>query len=368
VLKFGPPEYFALMCLGMTIVTYLAKGSTLKAVVMTLVGLILGAVGTDVITGAYRFSLGIPELTDGIGVVPLAMGIFGIAEVLSNLEQPLQKMTVLAKDKIGRLLPSKEDWQRSAGPITRGSILGFLLGILPGGGTIISSFASYSLEKRLCGRRAEFGRGAIEGVAGPETANNAAVSGAFVPFLALGIPPNVVMAVLFGALIIHGVTPGPNLVREHPEVFFGVVASMYVGNVMLLVLNLPLIGLWVKVLKVPARILFPLILLFTLIGAYGVQGNVFDVLLMVFFGAVGYLLRKFGYEEAPLLLAFILEPLLEQSFRQSLLMSGGDFSTFVTRPICAVTLLAAAILLGSTALGSARRYRERLTTQLDNQD
>jgi len=292
--KFGPPEYFSLMCMGLVVVTYLAKGSLLKALVMAILGLILGVVGTDPISGKLRFTLGLPDLADGIDLVPLAMGLFGISEVLTNIEKPLKR--VIFETKIEHLLPTREDWRRSTGPIIRGSLLGFFLGILPGGGSILSSFVSYSTEKKISKHPEKFGTGVIEGIAGPETANNAATGGAFVPLLALGIPPNVVMALLFGALLVHGVYPGPMLMKQHPEIFWGTIASMYVGNAMLLVLNLPLIGLWVKLLKVPYRILFPLILLFTLIGSYTINNKTFDVLVMIFFGLVGYILRKFAYE------------------------------------------------------------------------
>lgn len=331
-LKFGPPEYFALMCLGMTIVVYLAKGALIKGVVMIVVGLILGTVGTDV-TGKLRFEFGIPELMEGIDLVPLVMGLFGVSEVLTNLEKSLEKRTIF-KTRVKNLLPNLEDWKKSIGPIIRGSFLGFFLGILPGGGAILASFASYSIEKRVSKHPEEFGKGTIEGVAGPETANNAA-SGAFVPLLALGIPPNAVMALLFGALLIHGVTPGPMLIKQHPEIFWGTIASMYIGNGMLLLLNLPLIGLWVKVLKLPSWILFPLILLFCIIGVYSVNNSIFDLMLMVIFGIVGYVLRKFKYEEAPLVLAFILGPMLETALRQSLIISNGQLSIFYKRPISA---------------------------------
>lgn len=356
--KFGPPEYFTLMCLGITTVTYLARGSLIKAVIMAIIGLILGCVGTDMISGKFRFEFGIPELADGIDLVPLAMGLFGISEVLTNVEKPFKR--VIYETKIKNFLPNLDDWKRSAGPIIRGSFLGFLLGILPGGGAILSSFVSYSVEKRLSSHPERFGKGAIEGIAGPETANNAATGGGFVPLLALGIPPNAVMAILLGALLIHGVAPGPMLIQERPDIFWGVIASMYVGNVMLLLLNLPFIGLWVKLLKVPYGILFPLILLFTLIGAYCSNGKIFDLLIMIFFGIVGYVLRKFDYEEAPLLLAFILGPLLEQAFRQSMIMSNGHLSIFLVRPASLVALLFCVALFVSSGISVFRKAREKL--------
>lgn len=359
-LKFGPPEYFALMCMGMTVVAYLAKGSFIKAVIMAILGLILGCVGTDIISGRLRFVFGISELSDGIGIVPLAMGLFGISEVLTNIERPFKRM-IVQTTKIKDLLPNLQDWKRCIGSIVRGSFIGFFLGVLPGGGSILSSFVSYSTEKRVSKHPEEFGRGAIEGVAGPETANNAATGGAFIPLLALGIPPNVVMALLLGALLIHGIAPGPLFVKQHPDVFLGTIASMYIGNGMLLFMNLPLIGIWVRVLKVPFRILFPLILLFCLIGSYAVHNSVFDILVMIVFGVVGYVLRKFEYEEAPLLLAFILGPILEQAFRQSLIMSGGELSIFFTRPISCVALILSIVLFTSTGFGAFRKARATVT-------
>jgi putative tricarboxylic transport membrane protein len=358
-IKFGPPEYFALMCLGMTIVAYLAKGSLIKAVVMALIGLILGCVGTDIISGRLRFVFGIPELSDGIGIVPLAMGLFGISEILTNIERPL-KEKVLYTTRLRHLLPSREDWRKSTGPMMRGSIIGFFLGILPGGGSILSSFVSYSTEKRLSKNPEEFGRGTIKGVAGPETANNAATSGAFVPLLALGIPPNVVMALLLGALLMHGVTPGPLFMKQHPDIFLGIIASMYIGNAMLLLMNLPIVGLWVRVLKIPFQILFPLILLFCLIGSYSIRNSFFDILVMLIAGIVGYILRKFDYEEAPLLLAFILGPMLEQAFRQSLIMSNGELSIFFTRPISCIALVLAIGLFLSNFIGVFRKGRDMI--------
>jgi putative tricarboxylic transport membrane protein len=354
-LKFGPPEYFSLVCMSMTVLVYLAKGSVVKAIIMILVGLVLSTVGIDLISGMPRFAFGSSTLTDGLGLVPVAMGLFGISEVLTNLECPLDR-TILTS-KIKNLLPNLEDWKRSAGPIARGSVLGFLLGILPGGGAVISSFLSYTIEKKISKHPEEFGKGAIEGVAGPETANNAGAGGSFVPLLALGIPPNVVMALLLGALMVHGVTPGPLLISQHPEVFWGTIASMYIGNIMLLLLNLPLIGLWVKVLKIPYRILMPLILLFCLIGSYSLNNNIWDVIIMVIFGIAGYILRKFEYEEAPMLLAFILGPLIETTFRQSLIMSDGKLSIFITRPISAVALVISVLLFISTGLSYYRKAK-----------
>jgi len=344
-LKFGPPEYFSLMCVGLTILTYLARGSMLKALSMALVGLLLSFVGIDAITGLPRFTMDVVPLMDGIGLVPIAMGIFGIAEVLINLEEVLRREVF--ETKIKGLFPNREEWKRSKGSILRGTIIGFFLGVLPGGGAAISSFISYGVEKKLSRYPEKFGTGVIEGVAGPESANNAAVGGAFIPLFTLGIPANVVMAVLLGALMIHGMIPGPMLLRDHPQIFWGTVTSMYMGNAFLLLLNLPLIGIWVKILKVPYRILFPLIILFCLIGAYSLNSNTFDILVMLIFGLAGYLMRKFGYEGAPLLLAYVLGPMMEQALRQSLLISYGSFTIFFTRPISAVALGLAIAMIAS---------------------
>ncbi len=347
-LKFGPPEYFTLMALGMTILIYLASGSIPKALMMAVLGIILASVGIDATSGNQRFTFGILELNDGIGLVPLVMGLFGISEVLLNLEQKVKRE--ILKTRLKGLLPSRLDWRDSAKPIARGSILGFFLGILPGGGALISSFVSYGIEKRLSKDPSKFGKGAIEGVAGPESANNAATGGAFIPLLTLGIPANVVMAMLLGALLIHGLQPGPMLMKNHPDLFWGVVTSMYVGNAMLLVLNLPLIGMWVQVLRIPYRTLFPLILLFCLIGAYAVKYSQTDVLIMIIFGVIGYLMKKFQYEGAPLVLAYVLGPMLEDALRQSLVISNGSFAIFVTRPISAIGMVLAIFLVFSPLL------------------
>jgi len=333
-IRFGPPEYFSLMCMGLLLVTYLASGSPFRALMMALFGIILGCVGQDPESGSSRYVFGFPELLDGIGLVPLAVGLFGISEVFLNIEKSLGESTIL-KTKWKELFPNKRDWMDSSMPILRGTVLGFFLGILPGGGALLSSFTSYAVEKRLSKHPERFGKGAIEGVAGPESANNSATGGAYIPLLTLGIPPNVVMAVLLGALLIHGVTPGPQFIQKNPEIFWSVVASMYLGNVMLLLLNLPLIGLWVKVLRIPSKILFPLIAFFCIIGTYSVKNSTFDVALMLIFGVMGYLMRKYNYEPAPLVLAFVLGPLVENSFRLSLLISEGNFSIFFTRPIAA---------------------------------
>ncbi|HEV8343457.1 MAG TPA: tripartite tricarboxylate transporter permease [Candidatus Binatia bacterium] len=344
-LSFGPPEYFALMLLGITLVTYFAQGSMLKALMMASAGLLLGTVGADTISGRQRFVFGIQTLADGIGLVPVIMGLFGISEVLLNLEQAGGRTREIFASPTRGLLPNREDWRRSAMPILRGSILGFFLGILPGSGAIIASFASYAVEKRASKTPERFGTGMIEGVAGPEAANNAAAGGGFIPLLTLGIPANAVMAILLGALMIHGLQPGPLLVKQAPDVFWGIITSMYVGNVMLLVLNLPLIGLWVRLLKTPYQLLFPLILLFCLIGTYSLSNNVGDGIVMLVFGILGYLLKKFDFEGAPLILAMVIGPMMEEALRQSLILSAGSFTIFLERPISAGFILAAALLL-----------------------
>ena len=358
-LRFGPPEYFSLMCLGLTMLIYLASGSVIRAIMMAAFGVMLGCIGQDPETGSSRYVFGVPDLLDGIGLAPFVMGLFGVSEVFWNIEKKLESSTIL-EGKIKGLLPNWQDWKESLMPILRGSVIGFFLGILPGGGAIISSFASYAIEKRVSKHPEKFGRGAIEGVAGPESANNAAAGGAFVPLLTLGIPPNVVMALLLGALMIHGIAPGPMFIAEHPDIFWGVIASMYVGNVMLLVLNLPLIGLWVQVLRVPYKILFPLILLFCLIGSYSINNSTFDVAIMLVFGVVGYLMRKYQFEGAPMVLAFVLGPMFEGSLRQSLLLSDGSFSIFFVRPIAAGGMIATLLILISCIIPSLRKKREEI--------
>jgi putative tricarboxylic transport membrane protein len=365
-LRFGPPEFFAVMCLAMTLLTYLTSGSVVNAVLMVLVGLILGSVGMDPISGIPRFYFGSSTLLDGIGLVPVVMGLFGISEVLTNIDNPEERS--ILKTKIKNLLPTLQDWKSSIGPIWRGSVMGFLLGILPGGGAVMSTFLSYTTEKRLSRRPDEFGKGAIEGVAGPETANNAAAGGAFVPMLALGIPPNPIMALLLGALIIHGITPGPLLLSQHPEVFWGVIASMYMGNVMLLFLNLPLVGLWVKILKMPYRMLMPLILLCCLIGSYATNNNSVDVVIMIVFGVVGYVLRKAGYELAPLALALVLGPMMETNFRNSLIMSDGSLTIFLTRPISVTVLIISVLLFLSTGFSTYRKAKARVIEEAGGEE
>ena len=342
-LTFGAPEYFALMCLGLTVLTFLAQRSMLKALIMAVLGLFVGTIGFDITTGIQRFTLGIQDLMEGVGLVQIAMGMFGISEILLNIEKAV-KITIF-ETKLKGLFPNLQDWRRSIGAILRGTGIGFFLGILPGGGAVIASFSSYAIEKRLSKHPEKFGTGVIEGVAAPESANNAAAQGAFIPLMTLGIPSNVVMALLLGALMIHGLTPGPLLMTRNPDLFWGVITSMYIGNVMLLILNLPLIPMWVRFLKIPYPILFPFILLFCLIGVYTINNNIFDIYLMIFFGIVGYLARKFEFEAAPFILAVVLGPMMEKAFRQSLIMFQGDFSVFIRRPISGVIFGLAAVLL-----------------------
>jgi putative tricarboxylic transport membrane protein len=356
VFKFGPPEYFSLLCLGLTILIYLASGSIIRALMMSAFGVILGCVGQDPTTGSIRFSFGIYDLVDGIGIAPLCMGLFGISEVFTNIEQSLEQRQIF-DTKIKGLLPNKKDWADSIMPIIRGTVIGFFLGILPGGGAVISSFTSYAVEKKVSKHPEKFGTGAIEGVAGPESANNAATGGCLIPLLTLGIPTNSVVALLLAALMIHGVTPGPLFIAQHKDIFWAVVVSMYLGNAMLLVLNLPLIGMWVQVLKIPYKILFPLIILFCLIGVYSINNSLFDVGAMLVFGLVGYLMRKFGYEAAPLVLAFILGPMLEYSLRQSLVISNGRFSIFIARPISGGILLVTLFILLSSVVPIFGKFR-----------
>ncbi|MEO6163000.1 MAG: tripartite tricarboxylate transporter permease [Candidatus Binatia bacterium] len=361
----GPPEYFALTFLGLTLVSYLSRGSILKALLMAILGLWVGTVGMDPISGIERFSYGSLTLGDGLGLVPVAMGLFGIAEVLDNLGKSMAGD--IYSREIKGLLPSREDWRHSFWPIMRGSFVGFFIGILPGPSGAMSSFASYAMEKRLSPRREMFGKGAIEGVAGPESANNAATAGAFIPLLSLGFPSNVVMALFVGALLIHGIQPGPLFMKNHPDLFWGVVASMYVGNIMLLVLNLPLIGIWVRLLRVPYVILYPLILLFCLIGVYSVNNNVVEIFIMIVCGVVGLWLRRSGFDGAPFLLALVLGPLMESSLRQSLLISRGSFAIFFNRPVAAVLMVLSCIFLMTSLLPVFRSKRDRLTAEVGDE-
>ncbi len=361
-LRFGFPEYFAIMCLGLSIVSYLGRGSIFKSLLMAVMGISISFIGLDVVVGKPRFDFGLLVLGDGVGLIPLLMGLFGISEVFLNIEEKTQAREIL-QTNIKGLFPTLRDWKDSLGAILRGSILGFFLGILPGGGAIVSSFLSYAMEKKISKHPEKFGTGIIEGVAGPESANNAATGGAFIPLFVLGIPSNVAMAMLLGALMIHGLQPGPLLLQEHPEIFWGTVASMYLGNAMLLMLNLPLIGLWVQLLKVPYKIFFPMILLFCMIGAYSENNNPADMLVMLFFGVLGYLLRKYGFDLAPLVLAFVLGRQMEQAFRQSLLLSDGSFLVFFNRPISAAAMALAAFLIVSALIPAFKKKRGKIETK-----
>ncbi len=346
-LRFGPPEYTALLLLGFFILAYMSGGSMPKTLAMAAFGLLAGMIGIDVMSGYTRFSFGVVELGDGIGIVPVAVGLFGISEILLTAGQPPVRLAGVPK--LRELIPSKEDLQLSIGPIARGSLLGFMIGIIPGSAHIISSFVSYGLERRISKHPERFGNGAIEGVAGPESANNAAATGAFVPMMALGIPTSPVTAVMIAAIMVHGVLPGPMLIQQQPELFWGFVASMYVGNVVLLILNLPMVGVFVNLLRIPYSYLYPCILCFCILGAYSVGNSLVDVWIMFAMGAAGYVLRKFGYDLAPVALGLVLAPMLELSLRQSLAMSAGDYTIFLTRPIAAV-LLAVGVTLFAFSL------------------
>jgi putative tricarboxylic transport membrane protein len=330
-LSFGPPEKFALAMVGLLMAITLSGSSIIKGLILTVLGLLFASVGIDHISGKTRFAFGVTELQGGFDFVTMAMGVFGLGEIFYNLESAAK--TEIVTTKVGQLWPGVHDWMQSRWAIVRGTLIGFFIGIIPGGGAVISSLVSYAVEKRVSKHPEEFGNGAIEGVAGPESANNAASSSSFIPLLTLGIPGNASIAMIFAALLIKGVTPGPFLISEHPDIFWGVVASMYVGNVMLLILNLPLVGLWVQLLRVPYGIMAPVIILFTVIGSYSIQNQLFDIYALIGFGILGYALKKLDFEPGPLPLAFVLAPLIESSMRQSLLMSGGKFSIFVSSPI-----------------------------------
>jgi TctA family transporter len=355
-LKFGPAEYFSLMVLGLVASIVLAQGSLLHAVGMIVLGLILGLIGTDVNSGAARYTFDLPQLSDGIGFVVVAMGAFGLGEIVANLENEATRSVMVTK--VTGLFPTREDWRRIAAPILRGTLLGSALGILPGGGAMLASFAAYSLEKKVSRRPQEFGQGAIEGVAGPESANNAGAQTSFIPMLTLGVPSNPVMALMIGALIVQGIQPGPAVMSEQPALFWGLVVSMWVGNLFLLVLNLPLIGLWVRMIAVPYHLLYPAILVFCAVGVFSLNNSEFDVYLMATFGLLGYLFRKLGCEPAPMLLGFVLGPMMEEFLRRALLLSKGDATVFVARPISAVLLGLAALLLATVLAPAIRAKRE----------
>ena len=357
--NFGPAEYFSLMALGLIGAVVLASGSLVKAIGMIVLGLLLGQINTDVISGVPRYSFDIPELTDGIGFVAIAMGVFGFGEIISNLGQPPENREVFTKDVKG-LWPTRQDFHDAWPAVLRGTALGSILGTLPGGGALLSSFAAYTVEKKMKMRPGEvpFGQGNIRGVAGPESANNAGAQTSFIPMLTLGIPPNAVMALMVGAMTIKGIQPGPQVMTSNPDLFWGLIASMWIGNGMLLILNLPLIGIWIKLLTVPYRFLFPAIVCFCGIGLYTLNNNNFDVFVAAGFGVVGYLFQKLGCEPAPLLLGFILGPMMEENLRRALLLSRGDWSTFATRPLSAGLLIAAALMILVVTLPAIRRKRE----------
>lgn len=351
-LKFSSPEYVAFIVFGLTLTSYLTSASKIKAFMMATLGLLIGMIGTDPIASIDRFTFGSVYLVDGVGLIPLIMGLFGISEIFSNLEE--EEFRGILKEKIKGLFPTLKDWMDSKWPILRGTIIGFFIGILPGGNAIIASIMSYAAERRISKHPEKFGTGIIEGVAGPEAANNASAQASFIPLLSLGIPTNAVMALLLASLMIHEVLPGPLLIKNNPDIFWSVIASMYIGNIMLLLLNLPLIGLWIQVLKVPYAYLFPFIFIFCLLGTYSLTNSVFDIGVMIFFGIIGYLMKKFAYEPTPLILAFVLGSMFEDNFRRSLIVSGGSFLVFLERPIAAVFIIAAAILLLSSLFSTLR--------------
>jgi putative tricarboxylic transport membrane protein len=355
-LRFGPPEYSALLVLGLVFLAYMSSTSLVRTLLMASIGLLLGCIGIDVMTGHFRYSFDIKELGDGIGIVPVAVGLFGIGEILSTPASTVTEKVV--PPRLRELLPTRTEWRQSAMPIVRGSLLGFVVGIVPGSAHIIASFLSYAVEKRVSRTPEEFGKGAVAGVAGPESANNAASTGAFAPMLALGLPTGPVTAVLMAALLIHGVPPGPMLVSEHPDVFWGFIASMYVGNLVLLALNLPLVGLFVSVLRIPYAYLYPLIIMFCIIGVYEVNHSIIDVWIMLIMGVAGYLLRKFDFDPAPLVLGLVIAPIFELSLRQSLIMSDGNWLIFVQRPIAQALLAVCALLLGLAALSLLLKRRD----------
>ncbi|PTM51491.1 tripartite tricarboxylate transporter permease [Phreatobacter oligotrophus] len=359
--RFGPAEYFALMVLGLAASIVLASGHILHAIAMIALGLLLGLVGTDVNSGLQRYAFGFPELADGLNFVIVAMGVFGIGEIIANLEDEARRDLGFAKVK--GLMPTREDWSRMVAPTLRGTTLGAALGVLPGGGAALASFGAYALEKRVSKHREELGNGAIEGIAAPEAANNAGAQMSFIPMLTLGFPANTVMALMIGAMIMHGIQPGPGVMTEQPRLFWGLIASMWIGNLMLLVLNLPLIGLWVRMIMVPYHYLFPMIIVFCAIGVFSLSNNAFDLQIMTAFGVLGYLFKKLDCEPAPMLLGFILGPLMEEFLRRTLLLSQGDPSVLLTRPISAVLLIAAAAILLSVLLPAFKRTRSRAFAQ-----
>ncbi|MEF8715335.1 MAG: tripartite tricarboxylate transporter permease [Accumulibacter sp.] len=363
--KFGPAEYVSLMLLGLIGAVVLASGSLVKAIGMIVLGLLLGLVGTDVNSGVSRFTFSIPELADGIGFVAVAMGVFGFAEIIANVEKKGQREVLT--NNVGSVMPNVKEMKEAAPAVARGTLLGSILGILPGGGALLAAFAAYAVEKKLAGPNADppFGKGNIRGVAGPESANNAGAQTSFIPMLTLGIPPNAVMALMIGAMTIHNIQPGPQVMTSNPTLFWGLIASMWIGNLMLVILNLPLIGLWIQLLKVPYRMLYPAILAFCCIGVYSINNATFDVLVTVFFGALGYLFYKLRCEPAPLILGFILGPMIEENLRRAMLLSRGDPTTFVTSPLSLGLLLAALALLGIATLPAIKSKRQATFQESD---
>jgi putative tricarboxylic transport membrane protein len=359
--RFGPPEYTALLVLGMIFLAYMSSSSLVRTLLMACLGLFFGMIGIDNMTGHFRYSFDLPELGDGIGIVPVAVGLFGLGEILSTPSMSVVGQVITPK--LRELLPNRQEWREAAMPIARGTVLGFIIGIIPGSAHVISSFLSYALEKRVSRHPEEFGKGAVAGVAGPESANNSASTGAFVPMLALGIPTSPITAVLIGALMLHGISVGPTLVTDHPDVFWGFVASMYVGNLMLLALNLPLVGIFVTVLRIPYAYLYPLIIMFCVIGVYENNNSIVDVWIMLIMGVLGYALRKFNFDPAPLVLGLVIAPIFEQSLRQSLIMSNGNYLIFFQRPIALGLLVVSIALLLMSAYSFVMRrkdWREKL--------
>jgi TctA family transporter len=356
--KFGPAEYFSLMVLGLIGAVVLASGSLIKAIAMIILGLLLGLVGTDVNSGVARFSFDIPELSDGIGFVAVAMGVFGFAEIIVNLEKKDKREVFTSK--VGSLLPNWSETKQAAPAVARGTLLGSILGILPGGGALLAAFAAYTMEKKIAGAKASppFGQGNIRGVAGPESANNAGAQTSFIPMLTLGIPPNAVMALMIGAMTIHNIQPGPQVMASNPTLFWGLIASMWIGNLMLVILNLPMIGVWIQLLKVPYRLLYPAILVFCCIGVYSINNNAFDVYITAAFAVLGYIFYKLQCEPAPLLLGFILGPMMEENLRRAMLLSRGDPTVFFTRPLSLTLLLMAAALVVIVTLPAIKKTRE----------
>jgi putative tricarboxylic transport membrane protein len=355
-LSFGPPEYTALLVMGLIFLAYMSSTSLVRTLLMAGLGLMFGMIGIDNMTGHFRYSFDLNELGDGIGIVPVAVGLFGLGEILSTPSRTVSGKVIAPK--LRELLPTRREWREASWPIVRGSVLGFIVGIIPGSAHIISSFLSYALERRISKRPEEFGHGAVAGVAGPESANNSASTGAFVPMLSLGIPTGPITAVLIGALMIHGVPAGPQLVTEHRDLFWGFVASMYVGNLMLLLLNLPLVGIFVSVLRIPYSFLYPLIIMFCIVGVYEVNNSIVDVWIMLIMGLLGYVLRKFDFDPAPLVLGLVIAPIFEQSMRQALIMSNGNYFIFFERPISLGLLLVSFALLGLSGLSYILKRRD----------